>query len=130
MKRAVIVLAATALMSGGCGHTAPSHDPFVGTWHVVGYGPGSGMAVSKVSSGYRVVFVARFKPEPGSSWLFSRRDSKELIRRPGQFLSLQIIKFNPTNGRLTWTENGATFQVFTKVSDSTAPPTPWPTASP
>jgi hypothetical protein len=28
-------------------HAAPRHDPFVGTWHVAGYGPGSGMAISK-----------------------------------------------------------------------------------
>lgn len=126
-KTAGSTVSPTAISSS---HAAPRHDPFVGTWHVVGYGPGSGMAIGKVSGAYRVALVAHFKPEPGYSWLFSRRGTNELIGRPGQFQGAEVIKFNPASGRLTWTENGVAPEKFTKVSDSTAPPTPWPTTSP
>jgi hypothetical protein len=124
MKLVVIVL---ALMLGGCGQTK---EPFVGTWHEVGYDPGSGMAISKVSGVYRVALVAHFKPQPGYSWLFSRRGTNELFGQPGQFQGVEVIKFNPASGRLTWTENGVAPEEFSKVSGSTAPPTPWPTTSP
>ena len=127
MKGAIIFVAATALMLGGCGQTK---DPFVGTWHVVSYGPGSGMAISKVSGAYRVTLVAHFKPERGYSWLCTKRGSNELIVGPGQTRYVEAIKFNPASGRLTWTSNGMAPQVSTKVSDSTAPPTPWPSVSP
>jgi hypothetical protein len=110
-------------------HATPSHDPFVGTWHVVGFGPGSGMAMSKVSGAYRVTLVAHFKPEPGYSWLCAPRGSNELIVGPGQTEYVEAIKFNPASRRLTWTSKGMAPQVFTKVSDSTAPPTR-PTTSP
>ena len=155
MKRVLVILLAVALLAGcaskttanvsaspktagstvspiaiSSSHAAPRHDPFVGTWHVAGYGPGSGIAISKVSGAYRVTLVTHFKPEPGYSWLCARRGSNELTVGPGQTEYVEVIKFNPTSRRLTWTSNGMDPEVFTKVSDSTAPPTPWPTTSP
>ena len=129
MKPLLAILAAVLLLAG-CGHVAPRHDPFVGTWQAVGFSPGSGYTISKVSGVYRVVTVAHFKPLPGYSFPFSRRGSNELIGRPGEFQYVEAISFNPASGRLTWTSNGMDPQVLTEVSDSTAPPTPWPSASP
>jgi len=70
MKRAVIVLAAWALILSGCGQTK---DPFVGTWQAVGFSPGNGYTISKVSGAYRITTVAHFKPLPGYSFPCSRR---------------------------------------------------------
>ena len=117
------------------GHTAPSHDPFVGTWHAVGYGAGMGIAISKVSSVYGETLVVHFKPDPGGLTQFSRHGSDELMSLPGQTPYVEALKFNPASGRLTFSSTangkpGLAPQVFTKVSDSTTPPTPWPTSSP
>ena len=117
------------------GHGGLSHDPFVGTWHVVGYGPGMGIAISKVSSVYVETQVVRFRPNPGASWQFSRHGSDELISLPGQTTYVEAIKFDSASGHLTSSSTangkaGLAPQVFTKVSDSTTPPNPWPTTSP
>jgi hypothetical protein len=127
MKRAVIVLAAWALILSGCGQTK---DPFVGTWQAVGFSPGNGYTISKVSGAYRITTVAHFKPLPGYSFPCSRRGDDELIIDPGKTPYVEAVKVNPAGGRLTATSNGMDPQVLTKVSDSTAPPTPWPSASP
>ena len=117
------------------GHSGPSQDPFVGTWHVVGYGPGMGIAISKVSSVYVETLVVHFKPNPVALTQFSRHGSNVLISLPGQTSYVEAITFNPANGRLTSSSTangkaGLAPQAFTKVSDSTTPATPWPTPSP
>lgn len=133
---------AAALLLGGCGHTASSHAHFVGTWHVVGFQSGSGIAISRASSTvYRVTTVAQFKPVAGASWWFFQHGSDELramlnvkiedpLHPSNSTRWLELIKFDPASGRLTWTVNGMYPEVFTKVSDSTALPSPWPSASP
>ena len=128
MKLTLAILAAVLLLAG-CGHSAPNHDPFVGTWQAVGFDPGNGYAISKVSGAtYRVAEIDHFK-QHGSA-LYSRRGSNELISRPGQLAEQDVIKFNPASGRLTETPRGDVGAVLTKVSNSTAPPSPWPTKSP
>ena len=135
MKLVLAALAAVLLLAG-CGH---AKDPFVGTWHAVGYGPGSGIAVSKVSGAYRVTFVSDFKPERGGSWRFLRHGSTELMvivnykdpdHPSDHWQRVERIDFDPATGRLTYTENGVHLMRLSKVSDSTVPPTPWPTTSP
>jgi hypothetical protein len=135
----VLAILAVVLLLAGCGHTAPSHDPFVGTWQAVGNGAGSGIAISKASGAYRVTFVSNFKPERGGSWRFLRHGSTELMvivkykdpdHPSDHWQRVEALDLNPATGRLTYTENRLYLMKLSKVSDSTALPTPWPTASP
>jgi hypothetical protein len=135
LKLALAILAAVLLLAG-CGQ---AKDPFVGTWQSVGNGPGDGVAITKASGSYRVTFVASFKPERGGSWRFLRHGSTELMvivkykdpdHPSDHWQRVERIDFNSATGRLTYTENGVHLMRLSRVSDSTVPPPPWPTAAP
>lgn len=127
LKSALVILAAVLLLAG-CGNTAASHDPFVGTWQAVGFGSGNGIAISKVSATtYHVAEVDHFKQHWFNAY---SRYGNELTSHPGEFPYVEVFKFNPASRHLTSTSNGMAPEVLAKVSDSTPPPSPWPTKSP
>ena len=117
MKRAVIVLAACALMLGGCGQ---AKDPFVGTWRTAG---GLNLVIARGSDGYAVTLVS----SSGTNTLTTKRYGNELkalsvvLSGPNGRSIAQSFEFEPHTGRLAFRTSTMTFE-FSRVSDSTTIP--------
>jgi hypothetical protein len=140
MKGGLVIVAAIVLLAG-CGRAVPK-DPFTGTWRAKD-GPLGRAVISKRGDHYRLAIA-----EPGtSSWLvsdnYTRRGNVlvKVTHRTNQVTGKVVVweRFRVTvdkaSGNLVFQDNSAyvskPIQVtFTKVSDSTASPTPSSTPLP
>jgi len=135
MKSALVALAALLLLAG-CGRSNPQMDPFVGTWRAVGFDPGDGLIISKVSNGYRVVLRGEQQLNGFVCWRHGSNEFKAVIKftnpdHPSEHFpdQVEIIDFHPASGHLTWKESSPPVIELSKVSGSTTAPTPSPTTS-
>ena len=123
MKLGLAILAAVLLLAG-CGHTASSHDPFVGTWQ--SHSPNMTLVIAKVAAGYRVTGETDSQGPPSSFTL--KRHGDELTGTFGgsPFPDSVVVAYLPATGHLTVKSSAGSFAELSKASDSTASPKPEP----
>jgi hypothetical protein len=141
MKTALAIAAAVVLLAG-CGHAnAPSvpKDPVVGTWRAE-LGPPEGwlLVVTKLPAGYQATVAytqldAHSQPIPPVVGTFTRKGNQLFgVLKLTTGDNHALLVYTPTTGHLTWRSLaflGAS-TIMTKVSDSTAIPSPTATPSP
>jgi hypothetical protein len=124
MRTALAMLAAVLLLAG-CGH-ASAKDPFVGTWQ---WDPHSlvptTLVIAKVPDGYRATVAGLWLGAP----LLLARHGNQLVgpRPPMASGSTLVLDYLPATGHLSYKWTGIyKADVLSKVSDSTAIPSPSP----
>jgi hypothetical protein len=124
MKLGLAILAAVLLLAG-CGH---AKDPFVGTWQFEGVH----LVVAKVGQSYRTILVVPH----GYGWVGPyEQNGNELKaslhvtnngKRTGQVI-VELVDYHPATGHLTYKDGTGPALDFSRVSNSTAIPSPSPT---
>jgi hypothetical protein len=128
MRRALIALIAVVLLAG-CGHASSPSDPFVGTWQFQGVH----LVVAKVGASYQTMLVVPH----GYGWAGPyKRTGNELkatmhVTNNGQptgQVIVELIDYHPATGHLTYKDGPGPALDFSRVSSSTAVPSPSPSA--
>jgi hypothetical protein len=130
MRTALAMLAAALLLTG-CGHVSAAKDPFVGIWQ----GLDVHLVIAKAGKSYRTTLVVPVKFPHGNGWVgpYTRKGNElkaglsvTLDGKPTGRVIVELIDFVPTTGRLTYKDGTGPAIEFSRVSASTAIPTPSP----
>jgi hypothetical protein len=125
MRIGLAILAATLLLAG-CGHAGATTDPFVGTWQFQGVH----LVVAKVGGSYQTIVVSH-----GPGWVGPyKRTGNELKAslhvtldgKPTGQVIVEFVDYLPATGHLTYKDGTGPALDFSRVSDSTAVPSPSP----
>lgn len=124
MKPALVILTAVLLLAG-CGHTNAPQDPFVGTWQFEGVR----LVVAKAGQGYRTILVVPHGYGWVGPYVRTGNELKASLRvtknrkRTGQVI-VELVDYHQATGHLTYKDGTGPALDFSRVSDSTAIPSP------
>lgn len=126
----VVILSAATLLLASCGHAGVTKDPFVGTWQ--SSAPRMRLVIAKVGESYRTIVVDSQGPGWVGPYKRTGNELKAILHVPIDGITDQVIvDYHPATGQLTDKDGSGPAPAwdFSRVSDSTAAPSPSPSAS-